>query len=402
MHRRRFLNKISKSLAIFPALSLMNCQTRDYLIDEIKVYRYDINTVRHFSWGTWYNRQHAFVKFQAGNHSGWAEIIASKNNPELDIGEWGSFLKPFKGMKINEAYDLIKSQQNNQGKNTLDVGQLELIEMALLDLLGRIENTPSVHLLDMKAENPVPGLFTILQKDMEVIESQIQDAIDLNLDSHVKFKMFGDLQLDLQIAKLARKKLGADAMILADANRGYKDFSGVRALAKDMHELHQAGLDAMEDPAEITVEEWIQLQDMVNPLKLIPDHPLRPAWHGLNIIKSGMGQVYNFHPDSMGSLHHLQLLSEKVKQYNADIMVGDDSLVGPACNVWQQIAIGVGAVWVEAIEKAEDSDNYLRCVKSKPTYRNESGLFAANFKPGFGLEMDEQKLDKLCEFTVEY
>lgn len=401
MNRRQFLSKFGKSVLILPGLSFNFGFNQDLNIDEIKVYRYDINKARHFSWGSWYNRQHAFVKFQIGEYVGWSEMIASKNKPDLDIAEWGAFLKPFKGMKLSEAYKLI-NEQKDDSKRMLDLGQLEFIEIALLDLQGRIENIPTVMLLEMNQNQSVPGLFTILQKDLSVIDSQIEDAIHLNLNSHVKFKMFGNKSLDLNIAKLARKKLGTNAMILGDANRGYKNWSDINELANTLINLNNAGLDAMEDPANMTVDQWVKLQKLVKPLKMVPDHPMRPSWKAIEIIKSGMGEVYNFHPGSMGSVYHLNLLAKKIKKFNARIMIGDDSLVGPACNAWQQIAIGAGADWVEAIEKAGESENYLASVKSKPTFRDESGRFAANFKPGFGLELDEKKLDKYCKNAVSY
>ncbi len=399
MQRRKFISTLSKSLAVFPALSFVAFDNKDFVIDEIKVYRYDINTVRHFSWGTWYNRQHAFIKFRAGAHHGWSEMVASTNNPDLDIAEWGTFLEPFKGMTVKEAFEFITDEQVD-ANSKLSVGQMEVIEMCLLDLAGKIAQVPAVELLDMTEHRSVPGLYTILQKDLDVISSQIQAAIRLNLNSHVKFKMFGDTKLDKRIAILAREALGDESMILADANRGYKNWSSVEQLAEVMKELHHSGLDAMEDPATLSVEQWIELQKLVIPLKLVPDYPLRPAWHGLKIAQPGMGAVFNFHPASMGSLRDLNPFAKKIKKFNADIMVGDDSLVGPACNVWQQIAIGVGALWVEAIEKEQDSDAYLSCVKSKPTYRDEKGYFAADFQPGFGLELDEQRLEDICRHTL--
>ena len=73
-------------------------------------------------------------------------------------------------------------------------------------------------------------------------------------------------------------------------------------------------------------------------------------------------------------------------------MIGDASLVGPACSAWQQMAIGLGASWVEALEKKEDSEAYLECIVSKATYRDTNGNFTADLKPGFGLQIDEDKL----------
>ena len=82
-------------------------------------------------------------------------------------------------------------------------------------------------------------------------------------------------------------------------------------------------------------------------------------------------------------------------------MVGDDSLVGPACTAWQQIAIGTGAVWVEAIEKSEDSKEYLECVVKSSTKKEANGYYSLQDAPGFGLELDVQHLKKIAALYIQ-
>jgi hypothetical protein len=82
-------------------------------------------------------------------------------------------------------------------------------------------------------------------------------------------------------------------------------------------------------------------------------------------------------------------------------MIGDSSFVGPACTFWQQLAIGLGASWVEALEKPQESDVFQQCVKRKSTILNSLGkVEIKKMYPGFGLEMDEAKLEKMADKTV--
>ena len=78
-------------------------------------------------------------------------------------------------------------------------------------------------------------------------------------------------------------------------------------------------------------------------------------------------------------------------------MIGDDSLVGPAATVWQQLAIGLGAVWVEAVEKERDSDFYYRAVLELAT---ESQRFPISYKEkaGFGIEINESILKEETDY----
>jgi hypothetical protein len=140
---------------------------------------------------------------------------------------------------------------------------------------------------------------------------------------------------------------------------------------------------------------------MVGDLALIPDAPMRPAWKGLETITKGMGKIYNLHPSTMGSLNHTAQLAEKVKDLGAKVMIGDDSLVGPACSAWQQIAIGLDATWVEAIEKKEDSKLYLECLQSTATKKDANGYYSYQPKPGFGVELDTNRLKKVSTLYME-
>ena len=140
---------------------------------------------------------------------------------------------------------------------------------------------------------------------------------------------------------------------------------------------------------------------MTGELALIPDAPMRPAWKGIGNLKQGMGRIVNLHPSTMGSFHYTAQLVKKVQQIGAKVMIGDDSLAGPACTAWQQIAIGSGAAWVEAIEKEEDSKDYMECVIRSATQKETNGYYSLSPAPGFGLELDTERLKKICPFYLE-
>ena len=105
----------------------------------------------------------------------------------------------------------------------------------------------------------------------------------------------------------------------------------------------------------------------------------------------GMGGIYNIHPDSSGSIIDAVTLAKRIYEIGARLMIGDDSLIGPAATVWQQIAIGLGAEWVEATEKEKESRFYYDAVEDIPTDSRSNPI---SVKPcyGFGIYLDEKKL----------
>ena len=83
-------------------------------------------------------------------------------------------------------------------------------------------------------------------------------------------------------------------------------------------------------------------------------------------------------------------------------MIGDSSLIGPACTFWQQMAIGLGASWVEAIEKPQESDVFEKCVSKMSTEIGKDGRSRiTKLRPGFGIEMDEEKLKDMADNYVK-
>ena len=370
----------------------------DARIDRIELFRYDINIPRYFSWGTWHNRQHLFMKITSGQHYGWSEIPASINNPDFDPREWAAYLTTFQGLGMDQALRMLASQQ--VPGTSVSTKQLEFMEMGLLDLSGRLHNKPAIELLGLTGREAVPGLFCILNNDLKQVKQNARRSVKQGLDGHMKIKMYGDQELDLKILKAVRKIIRRDAVIISDASEGYKDWKNLNELTRLITNFHTHGLQAMEDPTALSTQQWINLQQSLGEFALIPDVPLRPAWKGLVEVQAGMGKIYNLHPSTMGSFSDVAKLAHKVESFGAQVMIGDDSLVGPACSAWQQIAIGAGAVWVEAIEKEGDSDKYLACLESSATYRDEQGKFAMHLKPGFGIEINEKKLKEISAAYV--
>ena len=371
----------------------------DVKITRIELYKYDINIPRYFSFGTWHNRQHLFMKVSAGDYYGWSEIPASRNRPNLNPVKWVNFVKQYKGLSIDNAQKLLAAQQMPESKTSLK--EMEFMDVALLDILGKIQGKSVVELLNLTNRSPVPGLYCILYKKEEEVKKEAESSIEQNLAHHLKFKMFGDKQLDLKLLHTVRTVLGNEAKVISDVNNGYKNWNSLAELADTLNIFKSNGLNAIEDPAQLKTEQWVELQKMVGDLSLIPDKPLRPAWHGIKTIKPDMGHIFNLHPSTMGSLKQTAVLALKIKAFGGKIMIGDDSLVGPGCSAWQQIAIGAGAEWVEAIEKKEDSKPYLDCVLQSATKKEANGYYALDPVPGFGLVLDAKRLKSVCSLYVD-
>lgn len=373
--------------------------TDSYHIDKIELFQYDVTTARHFSFGTWNNRQHLFLRISSGIFVGWSEVLAATNSPDFNPMQWGEFLKDYKKLTINNAYELLRKNQRKE--SDLSNKQMELLEMSLLDLIGRIKQKPAIELLGLYGKKTVPGLFCILDESASGVKEIVNNALQQGYKSHIKIKMFGKKELDLLLLQTAKEMLGKNSILIADANGGYKTFSNTDELASILKEFNHFGLYGIEDPAKMSLEQWSELQMKVGSLNLIPDEPMRPSWEGFKKVNRNMGRIFNLHPCAMGSIIDMSRMVHKIKSFGGKIMIGDASFVGPGCSQWRQIAIGAGAEWVEVIDKKGDSDDYLSCLISEPTRRDKKSRFSMTPKPGFGVEIEDNRLRKICKAYYE-
>jgi L-alanine-DL-glutamate epimerase-like enolase superfamily enzyme len=396
--RRKFIKQTSGILPLLLAPSFLHRpwahSTKQIKIDEINLFLINVTKERNFSFGVWKNRQHVMINIKGANHIGWGETKVSSNQPDFDLSKWSEVFQKLKGMTVTDAIEEVRNQfLQGHWRPIITEGLL----MTLYDLMGKVENKPTVKIWGLEGEDPVPAIFCILEREEEMVVKQAQIAKDQNMHRYVKIKMFGDFETDKKNVTALRKFLGPDAFILGDPNRGYDHVKDLNELSQIMVALHQAGMDGVEDPSNLKKEELIFLQSNVGKLSIVPDHIMRPAAKSIKYFDERMGNFFNLHPNCMGTFQEINQMAKVIKESGKGIMIGDSSLVGAACTFWQQIAIGNKASWVEAMEKPQEQDAFINCIEEKATQLNAEGKVSVDFKPGFGLKVNETKLKFLAD-----
>lgn len=366
-------------------------------IDGIELYVVQVDAERRFSYEVQKDRQHVFIRFMAGGKSGWDEIGLPKGKPGETVEQRLARFDWYRELKGKTAAEVLLYLVEQRGKRPADA--MEHAELAVLDLAGRLLGKPSIELLGLTGTAPVPGIYCILSDDPEMVRKEAARALEQNLRTHLKLKLYGKLETDQAVVRAAREVFGKTAYVAGDVNMGYRRAmtdATVDDVVNAMVTLRDLGLDACEDPAEMSNDQWAQVQQRIGMMSLIPDVPLRPAWKSRLNLHPRMGHIYNIHPSCMGSIIEMVELSKVIRANGKKLMVGDASLVGPGCPAWQQLAIAMGADWVEAIEKPQENDVFQRCTLRNPVQRTPDGKFAIQQSlPGFGVDIDEAKLKSL-------
>lgn len=362
------------------------------IIDTVRIYKINVFVEQNFSFGTWHSRQHIFLKLGSNGKTGWGECILSTNKPEMNLFDAASCFEQLRGKTVSEAFKLVRSVFG-----AWKYAFTEMSELTLIDLCGKLTGRSAVELLVLDGRKPVPGVYVILSKNPDDVREKTAAAINSHREKYIKIKLFGDTETDRAVVSAVRSlALRERCFLIGDVNCGYSDaldFS-LEKLGIQLIMLQTAGLDACEDPAEMSFCDWVALQKFVNPLPLISDYTMRPARKALSTMLPGMSKIYNIHPDTMGSIFDAVALAEKIKADGASLMIGDDSLIGPGCTAWQQLAIGLGADWVEATEKDNESDLYREALRDTAIIYKDNAYNLIRGKHGFGVEMDERVLSK--------
>lgn len=361
------------------------------IISEIRLYKYNVIATKKFSYGTWTSRQHIFISIKAGEEYGYGENIITVNQPDASLEEWCQWLTQLKGISVSAAMTLLRTKMGVWCDRIT-----EMTEMCLIDLAGKVTKQNALQMLGLTKNTPVHGVYVILSDDLQLVEERAKWAVANNLAHFIKVKLFGRPSLDRAVIKTVRKITPREnTYLIGDVNGGYcmlNESATIEQIAQNLATLYDAGLDACEDPAYLPNEQWVALQAQCQKLALVPDYPMRPASEAVKTMLPNMGRIYNIHPGSAGSIFDAIVLAKRIHGIGAKLMIGDDSLIGPGCTIWQQLAQGLGAAWVEATEKPAESDSYFNSVEFLASNSKAAPITIDTSVYGFGARLNNAML----------
>ena len=72
-------------------------------IISITLYKYNVEAIRKFSFGTWTSRQHVIISIETDNNIGYGENIITTNEPNVSLLEWESWSFELIGKSVSDA-----------------------------------------------------------------------------------------------------------------------------------------------------------------------------------------------------------------------------------------------------------------------------------------------------------
>jgi L-alanine-DL-glutamate epimerase-like enolase superfamily enzyme len=333
-----------------------------------------------------------FVRLRSTNGAeGWGEapanpIMSGETLPGMQaIIE--NYMKPrLIGRSALDRKALLQEIRAGLYGNT---GALTAIDLALLDLAGRILGVSAVDLLGGAVRRRVRPLWLIGGSGNP--EQDVDEAIKLRQQGFTAFKLkvgVAPLETEITCVKMLREALGPDVLLSADANMGWDVATSIRFTQS----VARYGIAFLEQPTRSGDVSRIAAVSAVSPIPIGADESIHSTGDllahvrakaiggaSLKSIKLGgvSAVVNNGHLcDALGLSVNLAMLMES--------SLATAAMVHAACAIPQvDWGLSLGHLWL-----AEDPVHHpLVCV---------DGMIDCPQGPGLGVTVDERRIAALA------
>ncbi len=275
------------------------------------------------------------------------------------------WIKKLKIKNINSIDDIKNLIEKLSSSENVNYPGLAAIDIALHDILGKIQNKPVYQLYGVIPKDDIYTSYTIGISNEELLIRKIDDAKNYKL---LKIKL--GTQNDKIIVESIRKL--TDKPIYVDVNQGWDD----KYFALDMiHWLKEKNVLLIEQPMPINKSNEIEWLKKNSPLPIIADEAfqsiedlerINDCYNGINIKLMKCGGINNAFN-----------IIKKAKEFNLKIMLG--------CMTETSCAISAAKHLTPLADYIDMDGNLL--IKNDPFISdiNPDGKLILNKLPGLGI-----------------
>jgi len=318
MSRQRDNSDLKTSAPVWPCVP----------IKQVEVISGQVPAECRFSYGTQQSAPFTLVRLQSDEAEGWGEV---RIEPDPTMIEAAQAMQGADADQLDtwlaDYFDLESTQRM----------YAEAFSMAGHDLVARVAGTPLYQRFGKAVRTRVP-LMPCLFPENPGHAAQTARAFIGRGARHLKLKLIGDLDKDLEHLTAVRSVAGASVILQGDANRGYS----FRDLVEGgLASLRDAGLDVFEDPCDGTAEQYAELRSM-RASKIMLDVDARSNARLEAFLSAGACDLVNLHPCQQGTLSNAVARAGLCQWFGVPVMVGGTGFTGIGTAAYHQLAGCIG------------------------------------------------------------
>ncbi|CAI6086766.1 mandelate racemase/muconate lactonizing enzyme family protein [Cohnella sp. JJ-181] len=262
------------------------------------------------------------------------------------------------------------------------------IEMALLDLRGKILNTPVYNLLGGKVKQEVAfaGYIFIDKPENNAEEARSFAAAGY---TELKLKVGRDIDLDTQRVKAVREAVGPKMKIRIDANQNWSVPTAIKAIRK----MEKYDLQMVEQPTRYDDVDGMAAVARAVDVPIIADEGCATYEDALRLIDKRACACFLVYPSEAGGILKAKQIVDLANHAGIWCVTGS----------WAETGIGtLGNVHMVASSRNFPfaNDTHLKFMKGdllREELAFNNGSIAVPDRPGFGIDLNIAKLDRFGE-----
>ncbi|MEA2659013.1 MAG: D-galactarolactone cycloisomerase [Candidatus Binatota bacterium] len=329
---------------------------------------------------------------QVETDEGVSGIGSASGNGELIEVIVAKVLKPLLiGMdptEIDEIWDKAYFRGGHKEFGTRGIGVVALsgVDIALWDILGKVRGVPVYQLLGGKCRDKVPVYATALYpEEPEKVAARARAFADQGFHG-VKIKVGFDLEQDIRIVRAVREELGKDFTVMTDANQGYSVDVGLKAAAA----FAECGAFWLEEPLFVEdIEGHATLREKTK-VPIAVGENLHTYYAFENFIVRGAVDFIQPDVARAGGITEIKRITALAAKHNVPVSFhtwGD--------GVALAASVHLSAALKDCIVMELDyTYNPLREELLKEPFKVQKGLLTPPDKPGLGIELNPQALER--------
>ena len=280
---------------------------------------------------------------------------------------------------------------------------ISAIDIALWDIYGKSAGQPIHKLLGGKVRDSVPvyatGLYYTKNEFPKNLLKEAADYVDQGFLG-MKTKVGGlSIQKDVDRVKAIRNEIGPDIKLMIDANQAYNAYSAIRIADK----LYDQDLMWFEEPVNAQdIEAYLQVKSK-SPMAIAGGENLRTRYEFQNFLARRAYDIAQPDVINVGGITELRNVAMTANTFGIQVnphVWGSPIMISASLNVASTIPLCPPTFEPEpfvqeSVMEYDRTPSEIRDELCRDEFKFENGRLYVPEKPGLGIEIDENNLQKL-------